>query len=90
MMRRLHNQRDLPQRTQTDSRSEFISIAMDRWAYDHSVVMDYSRSGKSTDNKFIESFSGRFRDECLNTYWFLSLDDAYRKIERRRFDFNSF
>jgi hypothetical protein len=36
--------------------------------------MDFSRSGKPTDNSFIESFNGKFRSECLNTHWFLSLD----------------
>lgn len=51
---RLRHQRDLPQRTQTDNGSELISIVMDRWAYDHDVVMGYSRTGKPTDNPFIE------------------------------------
>ena len=40
------------------------------------VTLDFSRPGKPTDNPFIESFNGSFRDECLNTNWFLSLDDA--------------
>src|SRR5690606_29884879 len=55
-MERLRYQRDRPQRIQTDNGSEFISIVMDRWAYDHGVVMDYSRPGKPTDTPFIESF----------------------------------
>jgi putative transposase len=63
-------------------------MVMDRWAYDHGLVMDYSRPGKPTDNPFIESFNGSFRDECLNTHWFLSLDDARRKIESWRVDYN--
>ena len=70
--------------------AEFISIVMDRWAYDHGVTMDYSRPGKPTDNPFIESFNGSFRDECLNTHWFLSLDDARQKIESWRVDYNHF
>ncbi|WBX91909.1 IS3 family transposase [Pseudoxanthomonas mexicana] len=89
-MERLRHQRDLPQRIQTDNGSEFISIVMDRWAYDHGVTMDYSRPGKPTDNPFIESFNGSFRDECLNTHWFLSLDDARQKIESWRVDYNHF
>jgi putative transposase len=40
------------------------------------LVADVSRPGKPTDNGFVESFNGRFRDECLNTHWFLNLDDA--------------
>lgn len=54
---------------------------MDRWAYDHGVTIDYSSPGKPTDNPCVESFNGSFRDECLNTHWFLSLDDSRRKIE---------
>jgi len=90
VMERLRHQRDLPQRIQTDNGSEFISIVMDRWAYDHGVTMDYSRPGKPTDNPFIESFNGSFRDECLNTHWFLSLGDARQKIESWRVDYNHF
>ena len=90
VMERLRHQRGLPQRIQTDNGSEFISIVMDRWAYDHGVVMDYSRPGKPTDNPFIESFNGSFRDECLNMHWFLSLDDARQKIESWRVDYNHF
>ena len=42
--------------------------AMDRWAYTNGVVLDYSRRGKATDNAAIESFNGRFREECLNVH----------------------
>ena len=65
-------------------------VALDRWAYDRQVTLDYSRPGKPTDNPFIESFNGSFRDECLNTHWFLSLDDARQKIECWRQDYNHF
>jgi transposase InsO family protein len=43
------------------------------------VTLDFSRPGKPTDNPFIESFNGSFRDECLNVNWFLSLEDAKEK-----------
>lgn len=79
-----------PQRIQMDNGSEFISKAMDRWAYENDVVLDFSRPGKPTDNALIESFNGSFRDECLNTHWFLSLDDAREKIEAWRRDYNDF
>jgi transposase InsO family protein len=52
---------------------------LDIWAYQKGVVLDFSRPGKPTDNSFIQSFNGKFRSECLNTHWFLSLD-AQRKI----------
>ena len=63
---------------------------MDKWAYEHSVILDFSRPGKPTDNAFIESFNGSFRDECLNAHWFLSLKDAKEKIESWRCDYNEF
>ncbi|BBJ96004.1 hypothetical protein Xcc3_17740 [Xanthomonas campestris pv. campestris] len=47
---------------------------------DNGMTMDYSRPRKPTDNPFIESFNGSFRDECLNTHWFLSLDNPRQKI----------
>ena len=44
---------------------EFTSKALDKWAYDKNIALDLSRPGKPTDNGFIESFTGRLRDECL-------------------------
>ena len=74
----------LPVRIQTDNGSEFISKSLDKWAYEHGVTMDFSRPGKPTDNPFIESFNGSLRDECLNIYWFLSLEDAQDKLDNWR------
>lgn len=80
--------RSYPKRIQVDNGSEFISKALDKWAYEHGIELDFSRPGKPTDNPFIESFNGSFRDECLNVNWFLSLDDARDKIERWRLEYN--
>lgn len=80
----------VPERIQVDNGSEFISKALDKWAYDHQVTLDFSRPGKPTDNPYIESFNGSFRDECLNVNWFLSLDDARQKIECWRQEYNTF
>jgi len=52
------------------------------------VELDFSRPGKPTDNTFIESFNGRFRQECLNENWFLSLEDAREKVETWRLHYN--
>ena len=61
---------------------------MDRWAYTNGVILDFSRRGKPTDNATIESFNGRFREECLNVHWFASLEDAQQKIDAFRWDYN--
>ncbi|WP_188973406.1 IS3 family transposase [Deinococcus aerolatus] len=82
--------RGVPARIQVDNGSEFISKALDLWAYQQGVTLNFSRPGRPTDNPFIESFNGSFRDECLNTHWFLSLDDAAEKIEKWRIDYNDF
>ena len=80
----------VPKRIQVDNGSEFISKVLDQWAYENEVTLDFSRPGKPTDNPFIESFNGSFRDECLNVNWFLSLDDAQEKIEAFKNDYNGF
>ena len=87
-LERLRFDRGLPQRIYCDNGTEFVSAAMDLWAYTNGVILDFSRRGKPTDNAAIESFNGRFRDECLNVHWFESLEDAQAKIEAWRQDYN--
>lgn len=70
-----------PRTIRVDQGSEFISRDLDLWAYAKGVTPDFSRPGKPTDNAFIEAFNGRFRSECLNTHWFLTLADAPEKME---------
>jgi putative transposase len=82
--------RQYPLRIQTDNGPEFVSLALDKWAHENGVTLDFSRPGKPTDNPFIESFNGSLRDECLNTNWFMSLEDAQAKIETWRQDYNHF
>ena len=77
-----------PKAIRVDNGSEFISRDLDLWAYQKDVVLDFSRPGKPTDNGFIESFNGKLRAECLNTHWFMSLDDARAKMEDWRRDYN--
>ena len=80
----------VPQRIQVDNGSEFISKVMDHWAYANGVTLDVSRPGKPTDNPYIESFNGSFRDECLNLHWFLTIEDVREKFEEWRTEYNSF
>ena len=80
--------RGLPERINCDNGPEFISKVLDKWAYESGVVLNFSRPGKPTDNAIIESFNGSFRNECLNTNWFLSIEDAKYKIELWRRHYN--
>ena len=77
-----------PRFIKVDNGPEFISKELDKWAYENGVTLDFSRPGKPTDTAYVESFNGSFRDECLNTNWFLSLEDARDKIEIWRRDYN--
>ena len=88
VLERLRFERGLPQRIYCDNGSEFVSAAMDLWAYTNGVALDFSRRGKPTDNAAIESFHGRFREECLNVHWFASIEDAQAKIDAWRWDYN--
>jgi transposase InsO family protein len=60
-----------------------------QWAYTHGVVLHFIDPGKPVQNAFIESFNGKFRDECLNQNWFRNLDDARQTIEAWREDYNT-
>lgn len=80
--------RGRPQRIQVDNGPEFVSKALDHWAYQERVELAFSRPGKPTDNAYIEAFNGRLRQECLNQHWFLSLADAREKIEAWRVGYN--
>ena len=78
----------LPENIIVDNGPEFISNVLDAWAYERGVKLHFIRPGKPVDNAFIESFNGKFRDECLNQNWFMSLGHARQIIEEWRVDYN--
>ena len=78
----------MPKSIRIDNGPEFTSKALDQWAYLNGVELDFTRPGKPTDDALIESFNGRFREECLNESWFLSLEDAREKVEAWRQFYN--
>jgi putative transposase len=80
--------RGCPSAIVCDNGSEFTSRAMDQWAYQAGVELKFIQPGKPIQNAFIESFNGRFRDECLNEHWFESLKDAQSEIEQWRIEYN--
>jgi putative transposase len=80
--------RGLPDTIVCDNGPEFSGNALDWWAHERGVKLSFIRPGKPVENAFIESFNGKFRDECLNENWFTSLQDAKEKIETWRRDYN--
>lgn len=85
----LREVRGLPEEIVTDNGPEFTGRALDEWAYRHGVKLHFIEPGKPTQNAYIESFNGKFRDECLNANYFLSLADARVKIEAWRLGYNT-
>lgn len=77
-----------PQRLRVDNGPEFISKYLLKWSQQKGVTIEHIQPGKPVQNAHIESFNGKFRDECLNLNWFRHLGDARHKIEAWRIDYN--
>jgi len=79
----------LPKEITVDNGPEFISNALDEWAYKNGVRLYFITPGEPTENPFIESFNGKFRDECLSMNWFLNIRHAKEVIEDWRIEYNT-
>lgn len=88
-MDRLAYVKGLPKIITVDNGSEFTGKAIDKWAYKNKVKLDFITPGKPTGNAYIESFNGKFREECLNDNWFFNIVRARYIIEAWRIDYNS-
>ena len=89
VLERLRQTVGLPERIAIDNGPEFVSKALDAWAYQNRVLLEFSRPGKPTDNAFAESFNGHFRAECLDQHWFASLEEARQTAEAWRIEYNT-
>lgn len=90
VLERLAEERGLPAAVRVDNGPEFVCDAVRRWCQQKKLQLDYIEPGKPMQNGHIESFNGKFRDECLNTHWFTSLRQARSNIENWRADYNEF
>ena len=79
----------LPNLLVMDNGPEFSGRALDTWAYARGVQLRFIRPGKPIENAFVESFNGKFRDECLNEHWFASVAEARMLIDAWRLDYNT-
>jgi len=85
---RIVAQTGTPQSITVDHGTEFTSKALEEWAYQRGVKLDFTHPGKTHGKRAIESFNGRLRDECLNITQFMTIEDARDQIERWRIDYN--
>jgi putative transposase len=89
VLERLADTRGLPLSITVDNGPEFDGQVLDKWAYRRAVQLSFIRPGKPNENAYVESFNGKFRDECLNEHWFLSLAHARSVIEAWRIEYNT-
>src|SRR5580704_5707541 len=88
VLEELKHKRGLPRQIRSDNGPEFVSHAVDQWAYEQGLQWHTIQPGRPMENGYVESFNGRFRDECLNENWFGSLADAREKIAQWKQDYN--
>jgi len=89
ILNRLIETRGMPKSITIDNGTEFTSKAFDQWAYEKGIKLNFIQPGKPSQNGFVESFNGKFRDECLNENWFSNLNHAKELIEKWRIDYNT-
>ena len=89
VLEHLRSSSGLPRAIVMDNGPEFAGRALEAWAYAQGVELRFIRPGKPIENAYVESFNGKFRDECLNEHWFVSLADAKAIIETWRVDYNT-
>lgn len=89
VLERLADSRALPQSITVDHGPEFEGKVLDAWAYANAVTLSFIRPGKPVENAYVESFNGKFRDECLNEHWFITMAQARRIIEAWRIEYNT-
>ena len=89
VLEHLAEARGLPLSITVDHGPEFEGQVLDAWAYRRGVQLNFIRPGKPVENAYIESFNGRFRDECLNEHWFVTMAHARQAIEAWRIEYNT-
>jgi putative transposase len=89
VLERLAESRGLPKSVTVDNGPEFISKALDEWSYRQQLQLRFIEPGKPQQNAYIESFNGKFRDECLNEHWFLTMQHARQVINAWRQEYNT-
>ena len=72
--------RSLPPMVVCDNGPQFTSKAMCCWAKERNATLGFIQPDNLTQNAFVESLDGKFRNECLNQHWFRSLEEAHWEI----------
>ncbi|CAA0105527.1 Uncharacterised protein [Halioglobus japonicus] len=81
--------RDKPRKIICDNGTEFTSKAMFFWSQETGVKLGFIQPSKPTQNAFVESLNGKFRNECLNRHWFRTMEEARREIMAWQYQYNN-
>lgn len=85
----LVEQRGQPDSITCDNGTEFTSKAMFFWSKASGTKLNFIQPGKPTQNAFVESLNGKFRDNCLNQHWFRTIEEARVEIDQWRYHYNN-
>src|SRR5689334_22083818 len=85
---RIIEARGTPESLRCDNGPELTSRHIIGWCEEKKINLVHIQPGKPMQNGHVESFNGRFRDECLNASWFRTLADAREKISSWREEYN--
>lgn len=85
----LKQTRDMPEQIVVDNGPEFVSKSFLKWATENNVEIRFIQKGKPTQNAFVESFNGKFRNECLNEHWFRDLREVKQIIFQWKEHYNT-
>jgi putative transposase len=88
VLERAMEQRGKPETLRCDNGPEFTSRHFIAWCEENKITLRHIQPGRPMQNGHVESFNGRLRDECLNANWFINLNDARRKVEQWRGEYN--
>ena len=88
VLERLAFTRGLPKVLISDNGSEFTGKVLDAWANRRGIKLHFIDPVRPMQNAYVESFNGKFRDECPDLHWFADLADAKTKIESWRVEYN--
>ena len=84
VLERLAGTKGLPNAIVVDNGPEFAGRTLDLWAHQRGLQLDFITPGKPVQNAFVESFNGKFQDECLSEHWFLTLEDGRQAMDMWR------
>lgn len=87
-LEKIMQNRTKPNSIRLDNGPEYISKALFKWAKEKKIELYHINPGKPYENGHMESFNGKFRNECLNRNIFRSILEAKILTENWRVFYN--